>query len=118
MCVYNQERMLVFLAEVHNFTMFSELLLFTRSAQKLLSKLFCHTVISTLLGVPLGEYEGIICLGWKTGHFKFILKYKLRLTKVEVSVDFCTFFFFFKFFEKDYLIRSPFNMGKIVFLLY
>lgn len=93
MCVYNQERMLVFLAEVHNFTMFSELLLFTRSAQKLLSKLFCHTVISTLLGVPLREYEGIICLGWKMGHFKFILKYKLRLNKVEVSVDFCTFFF-------------------------
>lgn len=35
-----------------------------------------------------GEYEGIICLGWKMSHFKFIL----RLTRVEVSVDFCTFF--------------------------
>lgn len=69
--------------------------------------------ISALFGVPLGEYEGITHLGLKTGPFKFILECRLRVTKVEVSADFCTF----QFLEKDCLVRSPFNMEQTLSLL-
>lgn len=45
------------------------------------------------LGVPLGEYEGITSQYWKRGHSTFILKYKQRANKVEVPLEFYTFFF-------------------------
>lgn len=57
-CVYNQERMWFFPANIHNFTMFSKLLLFAFSTEILIQTglLFCHTVIYVLFGGLLGEY--------------------------------------------------------------
>lgn len=66
-------------------------------------------------GVPLGEYEGIVSQGWKRGYCKFILKYKLRARKVEISVEFYTFFFFFNYLRMIIWLGVLLTWGKLYF---
>lgn len=136
-CITKKYKMLFFHAKVHKSRIVSELLLFTHSAQKVLSKLLCSyryicvlviyprdifrdlykcaccecyfkegkpgpehchcmwsanqlrrcLLYSHLFGVVLGEYQSILSQDWKRSYRKFILKFKLRASKVEVHVN-------------------------------